>query len=234
MTKQTARLQSVTQITPEVKQFQFQLQSNEWDYQPGQHTTLHASKESGEVERPYTMINLPEERQFALAIKLYTDGEATPWIHDRQPGDKIMFDEPAGNLKIADYDQDVVFVSTGTGATPLFCMLRDYLQNGTGKAYYFHGEKRQETILFKEQLELLEAENDNLEVIFSLTDESWLGKEGYIQEHISDQFESLNDKHFYVCGVPQMVVQTKELLSQEGVKEDFIFTEGWEHDAVEE
>jgi len=232
MSYSTARLEAVTETTPTVKHFKFKLEEDSWKFRPGQHTVLKFEDDGEEVERPYTMINLPEDDRFALAIKRYEDGRATPWIHDREPGDEIEFADPSGNLKIKDYYEDVVFISTGTGATPMFAMLKDYLGKGEGKAWYFHGEKTTETLLFKQELELLETENNDLEVVFSLTDEEWDGRTGYIQEHIQEVLNSLDDKHFYICGVPKMVVQTKELLEKAGVEEERIITEGWENDAI--
>jgi ferredoxin-NADP reductase len=232
MDYENATLTAVTQTTPEVKQFQFELDESSWEFQAGQHTVLKFEDDGEEVERPYTMINLPEDQKFALAIKKYPDGRATPWIHDREPGENIEFTEPSGNLKIHDYSKDVVFISTGTGATPMYAMLRDYLRNGSGDAYYFHGEKTQDTVLFKQELELLETENNELDVVLSLTDEDWNGLQGYVQEHVPDYLDSLEDKHFYICGVPAMVVQTEKLLKEQGVDEERIITEGWENDAV--
>lgn len=43
---------------------------------------------------------------------------------------------------------------------------------------------------------------------------------------------ALEEAH-YVCGVPEMVVDTQELLESEGVDADRSFTEGWESDAAE-
>ena len=232
MNYENATLKAVTQTTPEVKHFQFELDESSWDFETGQHTVLKFNDDGEEVERPYTMINLPEEKRFALAIKKYPDGRATPWIHERTPGDEIEFAEPSGNLKVHDYDKDVVFISTGTGATPMYAMLRDYLNKGRGKAYYFHGEKTTETVLFKQELELLETENRELDVVFSLTDEDWNGLQGYVQEHVPEYLESLENKDFYICGVPAMVVQTEEMLKEKGVPDENIITEGWENDAV--
>jgi len=42
----------------------------------------------------------------------------------------------------------------------------------------------------------------------------------------------MEDKHYYICGVPAMVVQTGQLLKGGGVKDENIITEGWEDDAV--
>ncbi|WP_226042911.1 hypothetical protein [Natrinema sp. DC36] len=39
-------------------------------------------------------------------------------------------------------------------------------------------------------------------------------------------------RDFYVCGVPGMVVETKDELRDIGAPEDRIHSEGWEDDAV--
>jgi ferredoxin-NADP reductase len=44
----------------------------------------------------------------------------------------------------------------------------------------------------------------------------------------------LDGTDFYVCGVPEMVVETGNLLESAGVDEGDVYTEGWEADAAEE
>jgi ferredoxin-NADP reductase len=228
-----AKLDMVKQTTNTVKQFEFELNDEEWEFIPGQHTVLHLDVDGEDVARPYTMITRDGTDRFCLAIKEYPDGELTPHIHDLEEGDKAEFDEPSGSLHIEGYEGDAVFISTGTGATPMYVMLRDYLQNGEAEAFYFHGEKTREDIMFRQELAQLESEHDNLTVVYSLTDESWHGREGYIQEHVPEVLDSLDDKTFYICGVPAAVVQTQDLLEEHGVEEEDIVTEGWESDAVE-
>jgi ferredoxin-NADP reductase len=233
MSYSKAQLETVKQTTPTVKQFEFDLEDADWSYEPGQHTVLRFEKEGETVERPYTMINLDGTSKFCLAIKKYEDGTATPWIHERQPGDEIEFEEPSGNLSIRDLSRDIVLISTGTGATPMYAMLRHYLKEGEGTVHYMHGEKSTDTILFKQELSQLDSENPELEVTYSLSDEDWRGRQGFIQEHIEDVLESTDEKDFYICGVPQMVVDTEQKLKDLGVDEENIITEGWESDAVE-
>ncbi|MDY6778735.1 MAG: FAD-dependent oxidoreductase [Candidatus Nanohaloarchaea archaeon] len=230
----TAEITSIHQMTPDVKQFQFELKDVEWEYKPGQHTVIHFEQDGEEVSRPYTPTNLPGDGtdQFTLAIRKYEDGTASTFMHDREPGDEVEVDEPHGNLYIRDYYQDVVLIGTGTGITPLMAMLRDYLERGTGEVYLFFGEKTQEHIIYRESFDHLEAEHDNLTVIYSLDDEEWNGPEGFIQEHLDTHLEGFEDRHFYICGVPQMVVDTKQELERRDVDESRIFSEGWEEDAV--
>jgi ferredoxin-NADP reductase len=220
-------------MTPTVKQFQLRLENDSWSFKSGQHTHIRFEKDGEEVVRPYTPITLPErDDHFCLAIKRYDDGTASVWMHERDMGDVVEVNEPEGSLYIRNYDMDIVLISTGTGATPMYAMLRDYLQKGSGKVYYFHGEKTRKHLLFQESLDQLEAEHENLEVIYSLSDQDWNGREGFIQEHLADVLDGFEDKHFYICGVPQMVVDTQDTLEENGVEEERVFTEGWESDAA--
>ncbi|MDY6788528.1 MAG: FAD-dependent oxidoreductase, partial [Candidatus Nanohaloarchaea archaeon] len=215
-----------------VKQFQLELKDAQWEFKPGQHTVIHFEKDGEEVSRPYTPTDLPGTEKFVLAIKRYKDGIASTFMHDRQPGDTIEVSEPSGNLYLRDLEKNAVFVSTGTGITPMVAMLKQYLKEGSGNAWFFFGERTQEDLMYRETLDQLEAEHENLKVVYSLSDEEWGGPEGFVQEHLEDFLESFEDKHFYVCGVPQMVVDTLDLLEERGVEEDRIFSEGWEKDAV--
>ncbi len=232
MSYQNAELIKYHDMTSTVRQFVFCLNESGWEYEPGQHTVLRFEQDGETVNRPYTPVNLPGTDKFVLTVKEYDDGTASVWLHDLEIGDKAEFDEPHGNLSIRDYTEDIVLISTGTGATPMFAMLRDYLKKGEGNVKYIHGEKTREDLLFKESLEVLEAENDNLSVDFSLTRQDWDGYTGYVQENLEEMVDELGDKTFYLCGVPGMVVQTNEKLQDMGVDKSNIVTEGWESEAA--
>jgi len=42
----------------------------------------------------------------------------------------------------------------------------------------------------------------------------------------------LDAPQIYLCGVPDMIVESKEALDPAGVPDDRLFTEGWEEGAV--
>jgi len=231
MSSLEAELKSKLDLTPDVKIFRFEVEKKV-DFEPGDHVTLTLIDEE-EISRPYNMINQPEGNQLLFAIRKYEGGKMSPKLHKLEEGENVEVSEPGGSLKIASYEKDAVFISTGTGATPMFDMLRDYLKNGDGKPYYFYGEKTKKDILFKDQLEILKAENEELELHYSISDdENWKGRTGHIQNYVPRELESMEDKVFYICGVPAMVVQTQSLLKGAGVKEENIVTEGWEEGEV--
>ena len=187
-----------------------------------------------EIVRPYTPTSLPGTNRITLAIKRYDEGTASVYMHEREQGDVVEIEDPDGNLYLRDADEDAVFVSSGTGITPMVAMLRQCLREGTGEAYFFFGEKTQEDLIYRETLDQFDAEHDDLTVVYSLSEEDWDGPTGHVQEHVDSYVDGFDEGHFYACGVPGMVVETEEYLEERGVDGDRLFTEGWESDAVDE
>ena len=230
---------SVYQMTPSVTQFVLESDGYTFEFDPGQHTQVHFegdgehAEDGEEVVRPYTATALPGQEKITLAIKEYPDGTASTWMHDRNPGDTVEIEELGGNLYLRDLDSDVAFVSTGTGITPMIAMAKQYVREGSGSAHFFFGEKDEEHVIYRETLDQLATEHENFDVTYVLSEtDDWAGAEGHVQEHLSDYVDDFESRDFYVCGVPEMVVETEDVLKDEGADDDRIFTEGWEGDEV--
>lgn len=232
----TVTVADVHRMTPDVKQFRLVADDHVFEYEPGQHTMVHFDNDGEEDVRPYTATNLPGTSQLVLAIKRYEGGNGSVFMHDRTPGEEIEIEAVSGNLHVRDLDRDAVFVATGTGITPLYPMVKQYAREGTGDAHLVFGERDQAHLIFRESLDQLRAENESLTVDYVLSDPSraWNRRIGHVQDHLPDALAdgALEDAHFYLCGVPEMVVDTQDLLEREGVDADRIFTEGWESDAA--
>lgn len=236
-----ATVTSIHRMTPRVKQFVVEA-DREFEFEPGQHTTIRFEQEESdedeekEVVRPYTATNTPGSNEITLAIKRYDDGTASVYMHEREVGDTITLDELGGNLTLRDPETDVAFVSTGTGITPMIAMLKQYLEIGIGDVQFFYGATNQEEIIYRETLDQLETEHEALSVVYSLSDpeENWAGPTGHVQEHIEKHLDIGDERQFYVCGVPEMVVETKKRLSELGVPDEHVFSEGWEDNEIEE
>jgi ferredoxin-NADP reductase len=235
----TVTIRGVHRMTPDVKQFRLVADDHTFEYEPGQHTEVHFENDGEDDSRPYTAANLPggDENELILAIKRYDDGNGSVFMHERTPGDEIEIEAVAGNLHVRDLDRDAVFLATGTGITPLYPMLKQYAMEGSGEAHLVFGERDREHLIFRESLDQLRAEHGDLSVDYVLSDADdgvWNGLTGHVQDHLPDVLGDLDGTDFYVCGVPEMVVETGNLLESAGVDEGDVYTEGWEADAAEE
>jgi ferredoxin-NADP reductase len=234
----TANVVDTYKLTPRVKGFRLRVPDHEFAFDPGQHTTIQFESAGETVVRPYTPTNLPGTDQLTLTIKRYEDGLASSYMHTRTPGDEVTIGDLEGNLSLADPDRDVAFLSTGTGITPMLSMCRHYLRVGDGHAQFVFGEKERASIIHHGTLNELAADNAALDVTVTLSDAEWdwTGRVGYVQQHLADLFTDADfaERDFYVCGVPQMVVDTKERLRDLGTPAARIHSEGWEDGAVSE
>ena len=228
----TATLTSIHQMTPHVKQYVLQVDGHTFDFKPGQHTVVSYGRGSDMVARPYTPVSLPGTDKLVLGIKRYEGGAMSGWMAQRALGDPVSIRELTGNLFLHNLNDDVVFLSTGTGITPMIAMLRHYLRDGTGRATFLYGERTQQDIMYRETLDQLDANHEALTVVYSLSDEDWAGRTGHVQTHLDDTLAHTEGTDFYVCGVPQMVVDTKDVLADRDVPNDRIHSEGWEENAV--
>jgi len=237
----TVTVADVHQMTPDVKQFRLVSENYTFEYDPGQHTVLHFEMEGEEMTRPYTAATLPGDgtEELILAIKRYEEGHGSVYMHERTPGDEIEIEDVGGNLYVRDFDRDAAFLATGTGITALYPMLRHYAREGSGDAHFLFGERDQRHLIFRESLDQLRTERGNVAVDYVLSDptdeRAWNGRTGHVQEHLPEALAVDRDEaDCYVCGVPEMVVETRDLLAEAGVDEDRIYTEGWEADAAGE
>lgn len=232
-----ATVTSMQQLTPDVTEFVIETDDHVFEYEPGHHVRIHYEEDAAGkgMARPYTATSLPGTTELTLAIKHYEDGAASTYMHEREVGDTLLIEEPAGGFSLRDLDTDVVFVASGTGITPMVAMLRQYLAEGTGEASLLFGERDRDHLIYRDLLNQFAAAHDELSVSYSLSDpdEDWDGPTGNVQDHLEDVLSTFDDKHFYICGVPTMVVDTSELLLTQGVANERIFTEGWEAGVVQ-
>jgi len=230
-----ATLESVYSLTPRVKQFLVRVEGHTFDFAPGQHVSVAFQDADGNrCYRPYSPVNQPGTDSLVLAVKRYPEGAGSTWMHERTVGYTIPVTSPSGNLRLRDPARDAVFLATGTGLTPLLSMVRHYLDVGEGTATLLCGERTQEDLMYRETLDLLAASHASLSVEYVLSDENWAGRTGYVQDDLPAVVDDPGTAQFYICGVPEMVVETKDRLFELGVSEERVVTEGWEEGEVAE
>lgn len=226
-----AKIVDITKISPDVNQYTLQLEESTFEGKPGQHTVI--STDDG-FRKPYSVLTL-EEDEAVFMIRDVGNGGVSTYMAEQDVGDTIKVKSNIkGNLTLNDPERPVAFISTGTGITPMLGMLQEYIREGSQDAHFIFGDKNTDQLLYKEMLEQYELIYD-VESTYVLSRESWNGREGYVQEHINDVIDDAHEdtkRDFYVCGVPPMVVATKEKLRDLGVPDERIHSEGWEDNVV--
>lgn len=234
-------------LTPDTAQLVLHAPDHTFDFSPGQHVGVAYESDDGLVHRSYSPVSLPETDTLALMVTRYDDGTCSVWLHEREVGDTVSLTDPSGNLSLQDPARDAVFLATGTGLTPMLSMLQQYLDVGSGDVTLVYGERTLDDVPYRDMLDLLAASHESLSVTYSLSDAdaeleradekgTTRIRRGYVQSQLDGLLDAgtIESAHVYVCGVPEMVVQTEDTLTTDlGIDEGRIFREGWEAGAVD-
>ena len=228
-------------LSPELSIFRLACDSGDVpEFLPGQYAELgmpiEALTDSPEIiasnkkfiRRAYSIASAPSTKGYLeFYIVLVPDGLLTPLLW-RSDFDKRIWLGPKikGKFLIdpAPSAANLVMFATGTGLAPFLSMLREYRgQNRWQRFTVIHGARREAELGYRKELEQLQAEDEKIFYIPTLTrepeDSSWSGHRGRVQ-HIIEAgiYEetvgaplSPEDTHIFLCGNPGMIDSLEEI-----------------------
>ena len=104
----------------------------------------------------------------------------------------------------------------------MISMIKEFVAKYHQKKFrVFWGLRHSKDIFFKQELDQLKKKNTNFDYIISLSQDEYLHT-GRIQKHLGNNFK---DKTFYICGLKEVVLETKELLEKSGVPKEKVHFE---------
>eukprot|EP00062_Callorhinchus_milii_P022192 gi/632979712/ref/XP_007906622.1/ PREDICTED: cytochrome b5 reductase 4 [Callorhinchus milii] len=198
------KLLSKTDVTHDTRLLCFQLPLGCHLTVPiGQHIYLKNSIHDTEVVRPYTaalpsLYPEPEDNSHFLTniylmIKIYPHGVFTPFIDSLQIGDSVSVSNPEGSFRCSQMKgkAELLLLAAGTGFTPMINVIRFALKESCclRKIRLIFFNKKEEDILWRDQLDQLSSKDNRFEVDYILSDPhpEWTGKRGRIEmSHCSE------------------------------------------------
>jgi ferredoxin-NADP reductase len=214
---------AVLEITHDVKSFVFEPQGERtFDFEPGQFLTLRLSIEGHEVNRCYTISSPPTRpHRVAITVKRVPGGPVSNWLHDHvEPGSEITAIAPLGAFTLARQPAEkYLFLSAGSGITPLMSMTRTLHDLGSDADVVFvHSARTPEDIVFRAELEALEAVTPNLRVVHVCENDypsrPWSGLRGRISAEILESVvPDLHERVTFTCGPAAYMASVRRLLA---------------------
>lgn len=189
-------------------------------HHPGQHVDVRLTAEDGyQTERSYSLASAPEKELpgreiIQLTIERLGEGEVSPYLTEvLQPGDRIELRGPVGGYFTwtGKEEEPLVLVAGGSGVVPLMSMLRHRSRLGSSvSAWLLYSSRSHEEILYREEIERLEAAGDGLRVVHTLTRGAPEGWEGFRRRIDREMLATLTPAPAlrplcYVCGPTEMV-----------------------------
>jgi Na+-transporting NADH:ubiquinone oxidoreductase subunit F len=200
------------------------------------------SKVDETVIRAYSMANYPDEKGVVkFNIRIATPppksqgiqpGKMSSYVFSLKPGDKITVYGPFGEFFAKKTNAEMVFVGGGAGMAPMRSHIFDQLRRlkTDRKITFWYGARSLRELFYKEDYDMLQAENPNFKWHVALSDpqpeDNWTGMTGFIHNVLYENYlkdhPAPEDCEFYMCGPPMMNAAVIKMLKSLGVEDDNI------------
>lgn len=180
-------------------------------FRAGQYLSFSLDLDGSKITRPISICSSPREAldgHYAITVK--RAGFASDYMLDHwEKGQLVTASAPLGNfyysgMRDADH---VIGLAGGSGITP-FLSMAGAIADGTENFYLtlIYGSRNREDILFREELEKLEAaSNGKVRIIHVLSHETADGYEhGFITEELIRKYMVPGNNSYFICG-PQVM-----------------------------
>ena len=222
----TATLVSRRDVTEDLMVIKVEI-SEKFDFKAGQYCTLGL----GTIERAYSIVSAPYEKNLEIFVELVPDGELTPKMWALKLGDKMSMRPRAKGIFVQDKKAHHHFMlSTVTGIAPFMSMVRQYLHDGKAEGHRFYimyGASYVDELTYDgELIELAKKNPDVVKFVPTISrptesrNAGWKGATGRVNtiaEEYLAKFDLPNDDTMvYACGHPGMIEEMKDKLPPQG------------------
>jgi ferredoxin--NADP+ reductase len=215
--------------------------SGEFRFQPGQYATLGVQGAGKLIERAYSIVSAPHERELEIFIELVPQGELTPLLYSLQTGAELTMRKiPKGRFTLDTKSgrKNHLLLSTVTGIAPFVSYIRalgkDSRENkcdGGHQLYVINAASRSWEFGYREEFEKAAAEFPWLTYVATISrpwEETapWKGETGRVEDLIRKYADAWGldgtNTSAYLCGHPQMIDNSKGILQRRGFPKESV------------
>jgi ring-1,2-phenylacetyl-CoA epoxidase subunit PaaE len=211
------------------------------NFYPGQFLTIIIPFENRSVRRSYSICTSPEELpRIGVCVKRVDGGLVSNILNDRaRVGETYELLEPYGNFNLnhtASSIPPIVLIGAGSGITPLMSITKTVLKKDIGKIALLYGNRDEESIIFKIELDQLVQQNQGRFILqHHLSRPKTAGAVGgRIDEAVLSSFIETNkidtkSSVFFLCGPEGLIELSQQFLTKMGVDRSQILKESFYH-----
>lgn len=216
----------VREETHDVKSFFFTPRERRaFVFAPGQFITLELDIDGETINRCYTISSAPTRpHAISITVKRVPGGRVSNWLHDNlRAGVCVRALGPSGEFTCAKAEaQKYLFLSAGSGITPLMSMARTYHDLADDRDIVFaHSARSPADIIFARELDLLAANQRRFRLahICERTGDTrtWSGLTGMLSlpmlKLIAPDFL---EREVFTCGPAPYMAAVRKMLDEAG------------------
>ncbi|MGV9670528.1 MULTISPECIES: FAD-binding oxidoreductase [unclassified Gordonia (in: high G+C Gram-positive bacteria)] len=211
-------------LTRDMATFTFRtVEPHTFVFNPGQFLTIGVTIDGRTVQRCYSISSPPTRPDtLSISVKRKAGGHVSNWLHDNMtPGMTMTASGPVGRFSyMGKGAQRYLFISAGSGITPVMSMVRAATDGTTDHPYrsgdetdivFIHSARTLDDIPFRAELEELSIAHPGLDVAFALTRLSdddttaaWSGHRGRLDaDTLLRMCPDLAAREVFLCGPGQ-------------------------------
>jgi len=212
--------------TPSARTFCFQTPDEAWfRYLPGQFITLEIPAGPVPVHRTYTISSSPSRPlHIAVTAKLHPESVGTRWLFDHlKVGDRLRAVGPAGLFTCHAWPAEkYLFVSAGSGITPMMSMTRWFFDQGRHCDIAFVScARRPSEIIFRAELERMAARVPSFSLAWVVGEPDpysvWTGYRGRLNGLMLELMApDYFDREIFCCGPAGFMQSVRDVLHAAG------------------
>ena len=193
----------------------------EWTgHRPGQYLRIGVVVDGVHHWRAYSLTSEPERPDGCISItpKLVESGKVSPYlVREARPGDVVRLGGVEGTFVLPDPPPGkLLFVSAGSGITPIMSMLRSLHRGGALlDVVHIHSARDREGVIFADLLREIERSDGGYDLHLRIT-----GEQGRVSPDELDRLcPDWRDRHTYLSGPAAMLDAMSERWERDGDSE---------------
>jgi len=221
-------VKNIIKETKHTVSIQFNIPENlksEFEYQAGQYLTIKQAINGEEIRRSYSISSSKEfGEELKISSKMIPNGRMSSYLFQELGiGDELEVMPPMGNFVVKDLQKPLVLFAAGSGITPIISILKQALSDSSREVYLFYGNRTEEDIIFKSELEQLQSQyQSRLLVQHYLSSQGERIDRDRTQSLMEGLNGDLNDFQYFICGPEAMIEAVKIGLESKGVSDNNI------------
>lgn len=180
-------------------------------FKAGQYVNVFVEIDGERVSRAYSLSSSPKqarEGEYRITVKAVHNGLVSNYLLGTlDVGEELIVSSPMGNLTYNPLrdEQHIVGIAGGSGITPFYSLAQAIIDGDENCILtIFYGAKKEDDIIFLEQLDDIVSKTNKVKVIYVLSNESNSKYEhGYITKEIIDKYVEAKSS-FFMSGPENM------------------------------
>lgn len=233
-----ARITRVSKETHDSKSYFFSTSESLEHRHAGSHTHIQFDLNGQTINRTYTLSSTPslgfdekQNNEYAITVKCVPNGLASNWLFSKlKIGDKLKVSRAQGQFILPYHPPGkILFLSAGSGVTPLMSMLRYLSKSGNRSDIHFlNYSKSSADIIFQNELKQLTNSRSNITSNFVLEAAEKGKEQGRINaKQLQSVVPDLADRDIYMCGPQAFMKASMQIFEQLGISPSRIHLENF-------